>query len=316
MFDQDVRWVAVKNVTELFTETPLYIPGYAIMFIHPGLGTYNPIEWRDGQAVYKVSQPDYACEQLQDSSLLLCNGPTPIPPGGYGRAVQGWPSQVLHDGANDDLNNAQFCGPRDGSWAAWSNRTALVCIGHIEGKGGFNTNARGTMDGIHTIMVGPRTGLPPIDAFKAFAAESVVAGDDIISIIGFDVHGAVPHLFEWDGTLTDLGSRIIVQEKAKLWLSASATVSSTEASEGDLLGMEILKNGSPTQLYGYRKQMIDTYGSTSSPSEQFYSAENISFSGLLEVDAGDEISLHNYGSVATTFAGLIFSGHATRDRYL
>jgi hypothetical protein len=124
--DKMRRWQACYNGTYGA------IPAFALMqIVH---SDYAPVYWgqsvRDGQVIVKVQKPDDEAEKAQDPAMLCVNGPTPIPPNGYGMCTQDWPAAVLHDGGEDRLPNGFNCGPKSGSWFVWSTGWAFTCQSH------------------------------------------------------------------------------------------------------------------------------------------------------------------------------------------
>ena len=146
------RWCAIENVTGVLRKAGVpneskeqIIPGFACCYLNVGKsfdGTSlerSVMHAEDGQAVWLVDQPNDECECRQDPTLLIVNGPTPIPPGGVGRGTQQWPAQVLVDSMRDSAGNRMShaqptngtrVGPAAGEWGVYLGRTAFAYVSH------------------------------------------------------------------------------------------------------------------------------------------------------------------------------------------
>jgi len=291
------------------------IPGFALVALRPSdRSAFFTQDKEDEAVVWRVWKPDADSQARQDPALLMFNGPTPIPPGKDGKGTQDTPAQVLHDGGYDSLPNGVPCGPIADSWYVWSNLGAFTCQSHDICRG-----AAGAANGIHTVWVAPgRSRLVPLT--------TLTGGDTTVA-----VDAAVSFTEETESPVTRAISGNRVYSAGYYLVSVSATLSSTEADEGDSLRLRVYyQTGSTvdgsgdlvsTYLTGYRKQEIDTDVTVSSPLtyDTFYTAENVSFTGvvylpesLFAVDSGGyakwvDLSVINKSASAISVGDAILS---------
>lgn len=294
------------------------IPGFACMYINPTSGGwFQSTVAERGKLVYLVDKPDARCEQLQDPALLICNGPTPIPPYRNGWGTQDWPAQVLHDGQTDGLPNSSPAGPVADSWFVWSGYGAFTCISHDATKAIWRPpNAKWLADGIHTVLVAPNQ--TPGTRYEGGIGGGIVNYATPFPIPTRSVRSAM-RIFGAPGAAggattgaADTTTTLEFLQAGTYWLAVTATLSSPDADEGDMLKLTVYtrrpteSNFSPRYLSGYRLQCIDeevAYGGATT----FYTAENVSFQGPWEAEKGEQIQLVNESLHQMAAGGLILS---------
>lgn len=316
-----IRWIPVRNMQDgKEGRAKLTIPGFALMMLNVAdRDRYFTQDREDGAVVFRVYRPDAEAQARQDPAMLIVNGPTPIPPGKDGKGTQDWPAQVLHNGAEDSLPNGVPCGPIADSFYVWSGLSAFTCQSHDICRA-----APGKENGIHTVWISPgRPNLTPLSIL--IGGENVEAdaqvGLEQPSSVQLGHESSVPRAIV-DTWIRAAGYYLV---------SVSATLSSTEADEGDVLRLRVFYrtksiadgDGSWTATYltGHRKQEVDRDVLTESPLTQstFYTAENVAFSGtillpgtLFGLDSGGypkwvELGLFNKSLSTITVADAIFS---------
>lgn len=295
-----IRWFSVVNRG---TKT---IPGFGICSTKLDDGdNFVTQEDVEGQVVWRV----YPCGEttaaaLQDPTMLWVNGPTPIPPGGFGKASQDWPLQVLHNGKEDALPNGYDCGPpwpeltdpKD-AFAVWSGGNAFVCLGH-------DATLAGGKGSLHTIWIAPNTRRGRIcNGVATFSGSYHKEPATLSFYVGAGEDALHPPL-RGAAAQSD-GFR--VYDDCLLWLSFSATLTSSDATEGDPLGMRICVDGKESALYAYRSLEIDT----DYPATTYRTNENVATSGLLQVKRNQVITLvvGTTDDYATTASAGVLSFH-------
>ncbi len=284
---QRQRWLSVVNRSDE------QIPGFALLRLDRIINTHISQELLDGQAVYKVYKPDSDSEAMQNPAMLLVNGPTPIPPGKYGKATQDWPATVLHDGKEDGLPNGFPCGPKADSWYVWSGGAAFTAQTHDIAR-----PVTAPADGVHTVWIGLGNGKNQGSQIGVTGGGTGVAVNDFIPLFGTQIA---------DGAEINSGGDGVKITKAGIWfVSASATLSSTTAPRGSHLRMSLYKNTTWTGFLGYRLQDIEEgeYGD-----EELTTAENVCFPAILDLEVDDELKLKNDGGYETDYGSAILVAH-------
>ena len=122
-------WLPWRNIDTL-TAPPYAALAIPIDFTLGGSDNLNEyteryhIEVIDGEAVWRLKRPS-ALAIMLDPCFCFCNGPTPVPPQGFGECTQDWPAQVLADyptnnGEAGEFHNfgpGSFCDFGAGGWA-------------------------------------------------------------------------------------------------------------------------------------------------------------------------------------------------------
>lgn len=323
------RKLSVKNMTN---ET---IPGFACMYLDidraPDTATehieqFYSHEAERGKGVYLVGKPNAVCEAMQNPALLIINGPTPIPPYQNGWGTQDWPAQVLAYGsypkktdanlAGIHLPNGAWCGPKDDCWTIGPGH-AFTTQSHDA------TKPLATSSGHHTHLIAPnylgqtalaesRSTAGTVEYNNPFPLYSIVferpdfpASETTVCVFGLPgaAGGSTAGLGSFD-TLEFLAGGIY-------WLSIAATLSSATAPEGYTLKIALATRApgasgfSDSYLSGYRLQCVEQYDYTGHV--DFYTAENVAFSGPLEVVKGEQVRLYNRATYEMSAGGVILS---------
>ena len=157
---EQIRWAAIQN------RTNEHVPGGACMIMN---GTWIV----DGQAVWGVSKPEALAEELQNSSLMIFNGPNVLTPykagnpkSGMGKGTQDWPALALMDVAavnpgwgssNQWSQVGEMLGVRDDSWLLWRGREAFTFLGQARLSESESTGIQpGTSSSLKSVWVAPR----------------------------------------------------------------------------------------------------------------------------------------------------------------
>lgn len=298
---QAVRWRPVRNMERE------WVPGFALMALDPTDGDdFFTQEAGDGNAIWNVHKPDGSSEARQSPALLMFNGPQPIPPypKGFGKGTFETPAQVLHNGNVDRLPNGFSCGPLNGKWEVYSGGTAFVCVSH-------DITEAVTLRGVHTVWVQPNLGLPDIPRGALRGANGLVQAGGLVPLdAAQNETERLGYVFD-----PDIQGFKCLPDHMTLWVQASATLSSESAPEGGLLQLRVYKGKTSatlaqTYLGGFRKQGLNALRTDNAGyawTLPFYSAENISFGGPLDLRKNEIVCLKNDGQYSTLYAGAILS---------
>lgn len=313
------------------------MPGFAVGSLRGVSGVEGAIQPQDtvcntkvdGQTIWLAKKPNAIDEEYQDPALCVFNGATPILPGKIGRGTFDYPARALHLGRTVLINDefpATAVGLKADSWRLWESdeSSAFVSLGYDAtfplSRGVAPTLERET----HAIWVNPRTKVSSLALSRSggslVAAGGVIAPTNpaLTSILGAG-------LLQYNSTGQSAGTFTALVD-ATWWFSASGTLSST-SEEATVLRMTLQRDGDDTYLTGHRLQSVfrdldyyndigaDPYTTaddvlTPSPyndAEPFYTAENVAFSGPLQLSEGDVIRVVNKSLVPMLVGDFIFS---------
>lgn len=307
-----IRWFTVRNMS---SET---MPGFAIAYQDILQGEqFISQEKRDGQVVILLKKPDINAAGMANPGVMWANGPTPIPPGEYGKGHQDWPAQILHNGGENKLPNGHTCGPRDDSWYIWSSGLGFTCQSHDATRA-----IRGDENAIHTVWLSPFLAAGTTAHGAVTGGGTVQAGDavPVSTALGTDIPKGIGRIDKGYQALND-GTWLVM---------VSGTVSSTAAEEGDILSItvkigkavdgKLTSNGAETYLTGHRIQTIDTEGSDENPfygGAAIFTAENIAFSGPITLKKDEALLVENTSGSSIILGDFIFTvvslGQEPRD---
>lgn len=164
---RQIRWMACRNMHD--TEAPPF--ALMSLYVTEGSASYRFAQAaRDQQAVWEVTQPYKAGSgtpsssspdglSVQDPSLFVCNGPTPIEPGGYGKCTQDWPARVRTDSAGGDnfCEVGLLCGPIANSWEPDPSGVAFTSLGYDPTSPFYGPLAAWDWERVNTLWISPRS---------------------------------------------------------------------------------------------------------------------------------------------------------------
>jgi len=309
-------------------------------------GAYTSIERtvqevERGRVVWWVDQPNGYTELRQDPRLLIINGPTPIPPGAIGRGTQAYPAQVLTNyyrgsggvrTAHALPANGAAVGPKAGEWGVYLGRTAFTYISRDQTQSLARESGPRACSSGWIVPAGSDV-LPLYQGSQSQSLQHIDAGEPLY-LMPRDPLGSFTSSMVWSqprpthygcfcepgeagGSTDDVAawSTVEVYRDGVYWLAVAATLSSTYTPDnvGMGLGVYLRPNGDDdfalTYLDGARRQSIDEVQEPYVLGPTYYSAENVAFSGPLELEVGDQLQVRNTGSYQTTYTGFILAAH-------
>jgi len=228
---------------------------------------------------------------------------TPIPPEGRGLATQDWPTQCLHDYANDDAwtgADVVEVGPVSDSWGVVAGGVGFSRV--ADDSGLDSDRPQYYDDRYRAIWIAPKIGNTASTKYTGIIGGATVGPGQNLPLSSAYRTGD----FEFDAS-----ARTVTAKRSGLcFFSAGCTISSTTASNGDVLRMRLYQGDDARYLHAYRLQCIEWSGTTVSPT-LFYTGENVAFQGPLNIEKGDVISVRNDTSLTYIVGGFIFSATFT-----
>jgi hypothetical protein len=286
------------------------IPGYDVGPSHV-FGQFNV----GGQGVWEVLMPDVDSELSQNNNFLVCNGPQPIQPGGYGHCTQDWPAKVLHYDTEDDatvyVNNLRL-GPQAGSWCAWNRGvledSAFALISHdptwpgADPQGYLNYHKEPEVTP-HTVWV--RGQNATWGTYYGGTGGSPHAAGAIVPVTGAPFTSPTGVTDAHARGLTLSGGGYLAATAGPYLFGFQATLSSETAPAGAKLGLKLYIDTTATSWEAYRLQDIEqdtNYQAT----PLLYTAENVACSGVVYLAAAQTLFVKVSSQYTTEVGGFSF----------